>query len=1263
MYPEQGELKSKLNSLVEGLIEARRLSQPRIEEIGNSEGYSRMLKKNLRGLLRTAEKNRQIIEEIFNPLIESKERLSEEEIEGMEWLCEQLLKQWPEEDLDLTLLYLASKRLLSDALKSEDDDRKVLSLNRHIGACYSNLNRFNRIRTSREFTEKFKNEGLEAAKILLVYLEHDEYLKLITDDARAAVLGGSRFYLALYDTWYMTDEKNNELRLNGLIDCLKLADDPWYVEHTPGLDWKKHRIRTLEHMGQLTENGNQWCMTQAQCLTIMGYMDELKRIWSEDEAAGEACLPRIHLELILSRNEYYSGRKDISEYRRDLITLYTRYANAEYDMYSVLANLFLPTEYLATVSKDDLDEVARDMLQGIYRWITNYILNSRVNEAYSFMLEYLNSFLDRFLEIPGEYEFTDMVLQCLAALNPPAYFHSIQLASISKCLMSHLIRTAPEVLICADGIKDANEVKEKKDLLLKKVYNAALYLDIGKISMMDTVIIYGRDLMGQEREVLNLHSSMSRYLLEKHQLTEDYARIAAMHDLNYEQILYVKSDDDPDRMYTLICGMAAAIDNISGSIYEEDKDRRMELLKAEITAGSGTKYEPHLAELFELPEVIDDMKFLLDTGTEDSYRNTYLLLNNVRNTQKQDFNSRLDGIIVRTARIRELSAPQLEDIGDPAEYGILLKQHFQEIGMLATENKRILERNVYPLLDPDRRLSPQEAESLGRFCDELQNGKDMSDIDQSLVYRLSRRLLQEAREHGDDKALIDQLYDHIVSCYEMMHQTKRMKTAEELTKAYREEGLDAARQMWSYLDKEKYIKLDPESRESVMVNSRYAVFMYETDYMTPGTNQLFMDMILKSYAMASDPFYVENTPDYDWTYHKIRCLEYLGQTTECGNLRQFTKEQCAKIAELQDELFKLWNEDPKKSKEVIPLLNVKLMRIRNRYHAGLISVEEYRRELRKMYLENRGNAYDFYSVFPSLEIPVEIIISYEGQEYYSEEEKMEIEEIYSWVISYVFHATNSDAFSLLLEYYGELIYHFIELEGGTSFKQMGLYSMAAMHPPTYIHSGLVGELSRCICRHMLRINPAAFTGINGYKDEREVRENSYLISELCYEAALCHDFGKILMIDTIFVYGRKLLDPEFALLKHHPRVGAMLLKKYPSTRRYARMALGHHKWYDSSKGYPEEFDATAPEDKILTDIVAVADCMDAATDTVGRSYTGGKRPAEIIKEIIEGAGSRYSPEVAACLEDAKAQADVIYILENVRRKNYQKTFLLLKSVL
>ena len=274
----------------------------------------------------------------------------------------------------------------------------------------------------------------------------------------------------------------------------------------------------------------------------------------------------------------------------------------------------------------------------------------------------------------------------------------------------------------------------KKALFTDKVYNAALYLDVGKISIMDTVIIYGRDRIYPEEEAYKMHPDMSVHLLKKHASTRAYAEIAGMHYKSIEEI----KDKAPDdiRMYALICQMAASIDEmLSKRPAEESATETVKILRREILGGRGDKYEPCLAALFNLPEFTADLAFLMDNGTEDSYRNTYLLLNDVRVARKQDLDSRLDGFIVRTARIRELSVPQLEDIGEPAEYGILLKQHFQEIGMLATENKRILERNVYPLLEPGRKLRADEAASLKRFCDELQKGNDLSDIDQSLVYR------------------------------------------------------------------------------------------------------------------------------------------------------------------------------------------------------------------------------------------------------------------------------------------------------------------------------------------------------------------------------------------------------------------------------------------------------------------------------------------------------------------------------------------------
>ena len=323
----------------------------------------------------------------------------------------------------------------------------------------------------------------------------------------------------------------------------------------------------------------------------------------------------------------------------------------------------------------------------------------------------------------------------------------------------------------------------------------------------------------------------------------------------------------------------------------------------------------------------------------------------------------------------------------------------------------------------------------------------------------------------------------------------------------------------------------------------------------------------------------------------------------------------------------------------------------------------YRDAFREIYRTKRNGKYDFNSIFPNLVTPLELVISYEGAESYTPEEKEEIKEIYIWLIEYVSRAKNNEAFSLLLEYFSEFVYHFIEIEGGLTFEEMGLYCMAALHPPTYIHSRMIGELSRQICRYLCRRSPRCLVGILGCRDENEVLERVDEITEYCYHAGLCHDFGKIPMIDTIFVYGRNLLDHEFALLKHHTRVGGLLLSAHASTKAYADIALGHHKWYDDSRGYPEEFSTADSDVKTIIDIVTVADCLDAATDTVGRSYTGSKTPQQIMDEIIKDAGTRYSPDIAEILKEEDLRKEIEHILRSVRRDTYRSTFDLLSYVL
>ena len=77
--------------------------------------------------------------------------------------------------------------------------------------------------------------------------------------------------------------------------------------------------------------------------------------------------------------------------------------------------------------------------------------------------------------------------------------------------------------------------------------------------------------------------------------------------------------------------------------------------------------------------------------------------------------------------------------------------------------------------------------------------------------------------------------------------------------------------------------------------------------------------------------------------------------------------------------------------------------------------------------------------------------------------------------------------------------------------------------------------------------------------------------------------------------------------------------------------------------------------------MTAADCLDAATDTVGRSYSNGKTFTAFEKEVAEGAGTRYAPILPDLFKQSAFRQDIEYLLDEGRKKQYREVFYLLKA--
>lgn len=181
---------------------------------------------------------------------------------------------------------------------------------------------------------------------------------------------------------------------------------------------------------------------------------------------------------------------------------------------------------------------------------------------------------------------------------------------------------------------------------------------------------------------------------------------------------------------------------------------------------------------------------------------------------------------------------------------------------------------------------------------------------------------------------------------------------------------------------------------------------------------------------------------------------------------------------------------------------------------------------------------------------------------------------------------------------------------------------------TYAHSVHVAMIAQKLMEGILAYQPELVKDVLGERRNGKVFLDTKKCMDFIFEAAMYHDVGKNAIISVVNNDFRPLTDEEFAIIKKHPALGAELLKITPSLyEKFRDTTLGHHKWYNGKGGYPKDFDNTKSPKRILIDIITLSDCMQAATERIGRNYKSGKNFDRVMEEFRRDAGTRYNPDL------------------------------------
>ena len=197
---------------------------------------------------------------------------------------------------------------------------------------------------------------------------------------------------------------------------------------------------------------------------------------------------------------------------------------------------------------------------------------------------------------------------------------------------------------------------------------------------------------------------------------------------------------------------------------------------------------------------------------------------------------------------------------------------------------------------------------------------------------------------------------------------------------------------------------------------------------------------------------------------------------------------------------------------------------------------------------------------------------------------------------------------------------------------------------TYAHSAHVAEIAETLMRGILQYQPEMLKGQLGCNTEQDVKRHKKKFLEYIHGAALYHDIGKNSIISVVNNDYRPLTADERKIITLHPELGLKFLELSPKLETFHDTMLGHHKWYNGKGGYPASFDNTKSPVRLMIDIVTLSDCLQAATERVGRNYKGEKNFDTVMKEFRAEAGTRYNPDLVAFID---AHSDVADELSNL----------------
>lgn len=568
-----------------------------------------------------------------------------------------------------------------------------------------------------------------------------------------------------------------------------------------------------------------------------------------------------------------------------------------------------------------------------------------------------------------------------------------------------------------------------------------------------------------------------------------------------------------------------------------------------------------------------------------------------------------------------LNDPARHEADRSEDYLPLRRTRGERIRALIGENTAMLRRELFPVLDNIASASDEEIAHLSDFAAALGSG-GMDQPDLILNYSIHNALVAHARKCGKRDMLIRELYQTGLALFYMQEIINRSGKNRYQWKMGLMFG-EAA----SYIKQYDNIT-DPETRGYIHRSMGNLSLAYGGANMEDAKRK--MTAVRRSLQVLTDPMYREKEPSLPWdryvyVSHQERssALNVLRAGYSDPQVLREIMESAEFVRERQEELCRQTGAKP--------MVRWRMGYEAAQYHCGIRPLSYLLRWLEQAFFERDPKDYSEDGVYNNITIPALYAEYLSHSAEFRSQKKSVLLHMYREVEQYVRSASESQVGEQLSKELLVCLHSFVEYPDGIRAKDFLLQLVVGRDTDGYAQARLVAHLAQMMTLRAAETRPACLVGALGCAEIAAVRANAQALGHYAYDSGLLHNVGLLAFQGLTRHMGRSWLEEEKEMVRYHVYAGEALLARCPSTRPYAPVALGHHRFYDGSGGYPLAYDRAAQPNQPVVDIVAVASFFLSSTDRISPLNHQVLSLDEAFQAVSRLAGTRFSPDAAALL--------------------------------